>query len=182
MTQNWLNFQGVGVDLPTSPYDLMKFLESKGIKFTFYAHEPVFTVAESQKIDREIPGAHTRNLFLRDKKERMFLVTLRHETPIDLKRLEAVLGCGRLSFGSPERLWTYLGVRPGSVTPFAIINDKDGAVTPVWEAGMMTSEIVNYHPLLNSMTIGLSPDGMNDFARMINRDVQILDLDAARPI
>lgn len=182
MNADWLNFQGMGNDLPTTPYDFMKFLESKGIKFTFYAHEPVFTVAESQKIDREIPGAHTRNLFLRDKKERMFLVTLRHETPIDLKRLEAVLGCGRLSFGSPERLWTYLGVRPGSVTPFAIINDKECAVTPVWEAGMMAEEIVNFHPLLNSMTIGLTTNALRDFASAIGRDIQVLDLDGARPI
>jgi Ala-tRNA(Pro) deacylase len=181
-TQNWLNFQGMECDLPTSPYDLMKLLDQNSIKFTFYHHKPVFTVADSSEVDSQISGTHTRNLFLKDKKDKMFLVTLRHDTPLDLKKLEKIIGSGRLSFGSPERLWTYLGVRPGSVTPFAIINDKDHAVTPIWEAGMMAHDIVNFHPLLNSMTIGLTPNDLRQFATLINRDVQVLDLDAARPI
>jgi Ala-tRNA(Pro) deacylase len=181
-TENWLNFQGIGVDLPTTPYDLMNKLHKGGIKFTFYSHEPVFTVAESARVDSLIMGTHTRNLFLKDKKDRMFLVTLRHDTLIDLKKLEKVIGSGRLSFASPERLWTYLGVRAGSVTPFAIINDHDHAVTPIWEKGMMDQEIINFHPLLNEMTIGLTPADLLKFANMIERDIKILDLDDARPI
>ncbi len=180
--QNWLNFQGMECDLLTSPYDLMKFLDQNDIKFTFYHHKPVFTVADSSEVDSQILGAHTRNLFLKDKKDKMFLVTLRYDTPLDLKKLEKIICAGRLSFGSPERLWTYLGVRPGSVTPFAIINDKENMVTPIWEAGMMAHDIVNFHPLLNSMTIGLTPNDLRRFTTLINRQVQELDLDAARPI
>lgn len=181
--QNWLNFQGMETDLPTSPYDLMKFLDDHSLKFTFYHHKPVFTVADSSEVDAQIFGAHTRNLFLKDKKDRMYLVTLRYDTPIDLKKLEDVIGSSRLSFGSPDRLWTYLGVRPGSVTPFAIINDKNKDVMPIWEDGMMAHDIVNFHPLLNSMTIGLTPHDLKQFAHALGRDdVRVLDLDAARPI
>lgn len=181
-TQSALNNLGMNGEMPTSPEDLLKLMAEYGIKFSLYHHIPVFTVADSHKVDAEIPGVHTRNLFLKDKKGKMYLVTLRHDVPLDLKKLESVIGAGRLSFGSPERLWDYLGVRAGSVTPFAIINDKDRQVTPIWEAGMMMADMVNFHPLLNSMTVGLSPDGLKAFARQIGRDdVQILNLDAARP-
>src|SRR5690606_18792615 len=116
-----------------------------------YEHRAVFTVAESTALERDMPGVHCRNLFLRDKKQKMFLVVAAHETAIDLKKLPALIGADRLSFGSADRLWAYLGVRPGSVCPYAIINDKDRAVTVILDAAMMAGAIVNYHPLVNTM-------------------------------
>lgn len=168
-------------DLPTPPEALLARLETLGLPHRVHHHPAVFTVAESQAIDAQIPGAHTRNMFLKDKKGAMFLVTLRHDTPIDLKKLSDVLGAGRFSFGSPERLWDNLGVRPGSVTPFAIINDKTHAITLILEQGMMDEEIVNFHPLVNTMTVGLAPRDVLTFLTAIGVTPRIVDLSAAAP-
>jgi Ala-tRNA(Pro) deacylase len=149
--------------LPTSPDALLARLEAMDIPFHLHHHRAVFSVAESLEIERDMPGVHCRNLFVRDKKGRMFLISAANETVVDLKALEKVLDCGRLSFGSPERLWTYLGVRPGSVCPYALINDMQHLVTPVLDAYMMRGEIVNFHPLVNTMTIGVSPDNLLKF-------------------
>ena len=168
-------------DLPTSPEALIGQLEALGLPHRVHTHAAVFTVAESKEIDAGIAGAHTRNMFLKDKKGAMFLVTLRHDTLIDLKKLSDVLEAGRFSFGSPERLWENLGVRPGSVTPFAIINDTLQAVTLVLEEGMMAEETVNFHPLINTMTVGLRPDDFLKFLSAINVVPRIVDLSAAAP-
>jgi Ala-tRNA(Pro) deacylase len=168
-------------NMPTSPEALMGQLKALGIAFTLYEHEAVFTVEQANRIDDLIPGTHTRNLFLKDKKGAMFLVTLRHDTKVDLNKLNVLLGAGRFSFGSPERLWQYLGVRPGSVTPFSIINDKAHEVVTVLEKGMMEQDIVNYHPLLNTMTIGLSPEGLLNFLKSVGVEPRIIDLSAAAP-
>lgn len=149
--------------LPTTPAQLFSFLDAHGIGYERYEHARVFTVAESAHLKNHIPGAHCRNLFLRDKKKSMFLVVAENDTPVDLKKLQDLLGCGRLSFGSAERLWTYLGVRPGSVCPFAVINDKECAVKVVLDKSMMDAKLVNYHPLVNDMTIGLSPAALRGF-------------------
>lgn len=167
--------------MPTSPQALMDRLNALDIPFTLYEHEAVFTVEQANKIDAMIPGTHTRNLFLRDKKGAMFLVTLRHDTRVDLNKLNVLLGAGRFSFGSPERLWQYLGVRPGSVTPFSIINDKKHEIVMVLEKGMMEQEIVNYHPLVNTMTVGLSPNKLLEFLRAIDVEPRIIDLSAVAP-
>jgi Ala-tRNA(Pro) deacylase len=111
----------------------------------------------------------------------MFLVTLRQETLVDLKKLSFLLGAGRFSFGSPERLWTHLGVLPGSVTPFAILNDHGAYVTLVLEAGMMAQEKVNFHPLINTMTIGLAPAELMTFLEKCGKTPHIIDLTAAMP-
>ncbi len=141
----------------------------------------MFTVAESEKIDAQIPGCHTRNMFLKDKKGAMFLVTLQHDTRIDLKKLSDVLGSGRFSFGSPERLWDNLGVRPGSVTPLSIVNDKAHQVTLVLEAAMMAWDIINFHPLVNTMTVGMTPDNLLTYLRSIGVTPRVIDLSAATP-
>lgn len=167
--------------LPTPATTLFEILAGQGIAYRLYHHQPVFTVSESLDIERDMPGAHCRNLFVRDKKDVMFLVVARNETLLDLKKLSDLLGCGRLSFGSPERLWTYLGVRPGSVCPFAIINDKDKAVTIVLDKAMMANDIVNYHPMENHMTIGLKPDDLVKFIQSTGHEPVILDLTPAKP-
>src|SRR5262245_66414796 len=106
-----------------SPQQLFARLDEFGLKHRTVEHAPVFTVEQAKAHRGELPGHHVKNLFLRNKKEEMWLVVALEDRAVDLKRLGEVLGAGRLSFGSPERLRTYLGVEPGSVTPFAVIND-----------------------------------------------------------
>lgn len=161
--------------------NLLEFLDNLHISYQLHHHAPVFTVEESHKIDADIPGTHTRNLFLRDKKETMFLVTLRHDTLIDLKKLSDLLGSGRFSFGSPERLWTYLGVKPGSVTPLSILNDTDKKVQLILEKGMMDTELVNFHPLDNAMTVGMHPSELMTILEKEGIKPQIMDLTPAAP-
>lgn len=167
--------------LPTSAEALFTILADLRIAYALHHHKPVFTVEESLDIERGMPGAHCRNLFVRDKKGTMFLVVARNETAIDLKKLADMMSCGRLSFGSPDRLWTYLGVRPGSVCPFAIINDTAGQVRIVLDQSMMDYETVNYHPMENHMTIGLSPHDLLTYIRHTGHEPWILDLTSAAP-
>ena len=162
--------------LPTSPETLLQQFDRLGISYDLYHHEAVFTVAESEKVDIDIPGTHCRNMFLRDKKKQMFLVTLAHETQVDLKELEDILECKRLSFGSPERLWSYLGVRPGSVCPFAVINDTEHEVPLILDEWMMNQPRINFHPLLNTMTVGLSPDDLIRFLEDLGHSYHIKNL------
>lgn len=167
--------------LPTSPDELMAKLEELGIEYDLHRHEAVFTVAEAQKVERGMRGVHCRNLFLRDKKKNNFLVVLCNETEIDMKKLAPVIGAEKLSFGSADRLWAYLGVRPGSVCPYAIVNDRNNEVKIILEKKMMEADIVNYHPLLNTMTIGTTPANLLKFIESTNHTPHILDLGAAAP-
>jgi len=168
-------------DLPTSPEQLMARLEELGISYDLHHHEAVYTVEESEKLDRDIPGAHCRNLFLRDKKKRNFLLVLQNETDVDMKKLPDIIGADRLSFGSADRLWQYLGVRPGSVCPFAIINDADKDVKILLDKDMMEADVVNYHPLLNTMTVSLSPQDLIKFIQSCGHEPHIVDLKPAAP-
>jgi Ala-tRNA(Pro) deacylase len=168
-------------DMPTSPDALMAQLDEMGIEYTLYYHEAVYTVAESDKVDAGIAGTHCRNLFLRDKKKKNFLGVLQNATEIDMKKLPPLIGSDRLSFGSADRLWQYLGVRPGSVCPFSIINDTDNQVTIFLDKSMMETDIVNYHPLLNTMTIGLKPSDLIKFIESTGHEAHIIDLTNAKP-
>lgn len=161
--------------LPTTPEALLNHLKSNNISFSLHRHAPIFTVAEGEHLKADIPGTHCRNLFLKDKKDALFLVVCANETVVDLKTLPRRLGCARLSFGSPERLWTHLGVRPGSVCPFALINDRERHVQPVLDAAMMAAERVVYHPLINDLSIGLSPSDLLKFLRGTGHSPQIMD-------
>ena len=148
-----------------------------GIEADTVEHEPVFTVAESRPVKARIPGAHSKNLFVKDKKGRLFLITAKDETPIDLKRAHEAIGAsGRLSFGSAEQLRSVLGVEPGSVTPFAIVNDRAKQVTMVLDANLMEHERVNFHPLVNSMTTGVSREDLLKFIRSTGHEPLILHL------
>lgn len=169
------------IDLPTSPDDLFKVLKSLDIKYRLHHHEAVYTVAESEKVDAQISGTHCRNLFLRDKKKNNFLVVLQNATDVDMKKLPALLDSQRLSFGSAERLWEYLGVRPGSVCPFSIMNDKDQQVKILLDKSMMETDIVNYHPLFNTMTISLFPADLIKFIESTGHEAHIIDFTEAKP-
>lgn len=159
----------------------MTHLRGLGIGFTLHHHRAVFTVAESEAVDAQIPGTHCRNLFLRDKKKNNFLLVLQNATDVDIKKLPDVIGSDRLSFGSAERLWEYLGVRPGSVCPYAIINDRDQNVKILLDKSMMETDIVNYHPLLNTMTIGVKPADLIKFIESTGHIPHIVDLSPAKP-
>ncbi len=167
--------------LPTSSEILVKTLQDIGITYKIYDHDPIFTVAEGEHLKAHIPGTHCRNLFLRDKKKEMFLVVAANETAIDLKKLEKVLDCGRLSFGSADRLWENLGIRQGSVNPFCAINDTGHNVKIVLDGAMMEAETVNYHPMDNAQTVGLSPTDLLKFFDYTGHKPHILDLSAAAP-
>src|SRR6201987_5959976 len=147
-----------------SPDDLFAYLDSLGIAHQTVTHAPVFTVEESRALARRVPGVHSKNLFLRDKKGALFLVVASENAAIELKSLHRLLGAsGRFSFGSAELLRETLGVEPGSVTPFAAINDEAGRVTVVLDAAMMAHDLLNFHPLVNTGTTTISRDGLLSF-------------------
>lgn len=141
--------------MPATPDQLFAYLDRLGIPHATVRHPPLFTVEQSQSLRGQIAGGHNKNLFLKDKNGRLFLLVLLEEARVDLKALPAVIGSGRLSFGSADLLRETLGVEPGSVTPFALINDPAHRVTPVLDETMMAHEILNYHPLVNTMTTSI---------------------------
>jgi Ala-tRNA(Pro) deacylase len=167
--------------MPTQPQEILKKLDGLCIEYTLYEHEAVFTVAESHKVDAQIPAHHTRNMFLRTKKKENILVTLSHDTPIDLKKLEGVLGFKRFSFGSPDRLMEFLGVFPGSVTPLSVINANPDELTIILEDKMMQADLVAFHPLINTMTVTMAPQDLLKFMDSVGHTPRIVDLSPANP-
>lgn len=135
---------------------LLSALRTLGIACQAIPHAAVFTVEESESLHRDIPGLHTKNLFLKDKDGRYWLVTVEAHARVDLKALPAAIGATKLSFGKGEDMARLLGVTPGAVTPLAAINDVDGLVSVVLGAAVAEAARVNVHPLHNSATLGLS--------------------------
>jgi Ala-tRNA(Pro) deacylase len=150
--------------MPASPEDLFAFLDRLGIAHASVQHPPLFTVEQSRALRGTIPGGHTKNLFLKDKKDALFLVVALEDAEIGLKGLHRLLGAsGRFSFGSADLLRATLGVEPGAVTPFAAINDIERRVTVVLDAAMMAHARLNYHPLVNTMTTSIARDDLVRF-------------------
>jgi Ala-tRNA(Pro) deacylase len=150
--------------MPATQTDLMAMLAHLGIATTTVEHPALFTVEQSRALRGDIAGAHTKNLFLKDKKGALFLVTAEEDATIDLKRLHTVIGAsGRLSFGSAELLIEVLGVPPGAVTPFAAINDAAGRVAVILDQALMASGLVNCHPLTNTATTTIAADDLLAF-------------------
>ena len=160
--------------MPATRQDLVARFAELGIVTQTIEHEAVFTVAESSKLERELPGAHTKNLFLKDKKDRLFLVVAQGHAHIDLKQLHKKIGADRLSFTGPALLMEVLGVPAGSVTPFALINDEARRVTVVLDADMMRHERLNYHPLENTATTNIARDDLVRFIRACGHEPRIL--------
>ena len=143
--------------MPATPSDLFAFLDRLGIAHETVTHPSLFTVEQSRALRGTIPGGHTKNLFLKDKKGSLFLVTALEDAMIELKSLHRLLGAGgRFSFGSADLMRETLGVEPGAVTPFAALNDSDRRVSVVLDAVMMQHETLNYHPLVNTMTTSIA--------------------------
>lgn len=165
------------MNTPVTPDQLCAHLADSGIAFHRIDHPAVFTVAESTAHREPLQGLHTKNLFLKDKKGRLFLVSAEADARIDLKRLHERIGAsGRLSFGSAELLAEKLGVTPGSVTAFAVINDRTGDVTMVLDANLVTGADVNFHPLINTATLRVGRDDFLAFLRQTGHEPLIVDL------
>jgi len=149
--------------LPTSSIQIMQMLDDLGISYALHTHPPLRTVEDSQALRGNIDGAHIKNLYLRDNKKRNFLVVAEESRPIDLKELGQAIGAGRLSFGSPDRLMEFLGVRPGAVSPLTLINDKDHEVKLVYDRHLDEAESINVHPLVNDKTLTMATKGLQQF-------------------
>lgn len=165
--------------MPLGKDELLAFLDGLGIETTTVTHPPLFTVAESQSLRGSIAGAHTKNLFVKDKKSNHFLITVEEEAVVDLKRVHEIIGgSGRVSFGNAEAMMTYLGVAPGSVTAFGLVNDTQHAVRFVLDAGLMAHETINAHPLTNAATTSIRRDDLLRFARATGHEPAILKVAA----
>jgi len=162
--------------------DLFATLDRLSIVHRTVNHPPLFTVEQSQALRGQIPGGHTKNLFLKDKRGALFLVTAHEGATIDLKSLHRTLGAsGRFSFGSAELLREVLGVEPGAVTPFGAINDTARRVTVVLDAALMTYEAINAHPLANTMTTTIARDDLVKFLRAIGHEPRIVAVALTSP-
>src|SRR5262250_519230 len=148
---------------PLTPEELFGRLDALGIAHRTYAHPPVFTVAEAARLRGCLPGGHCKSLFLKDKKGGLWLAVMLEERRIDMKALAERLGAPRFSFGSAELLQEVLGVTPGSVTPFALMNDRAHRVEIVLDAEMLRHDPLNYHPLVNTRTTAVSPSNLLRF-------------------
>ena len=162
--------------VPTTPDALLARLAELGIANRTVSHPPVFTVEESKALRGELPGGHVKNLFLRDKKGVPWLVVAQEDRRIDLKALAARLGAGKVSFASAERLMRHLGVLPGSVTPFGLINDKSVEVRVVIDQGLLAHDPINVHPLTNDRTTALSPRDLLRFIESCGHRPELVDL------
>lgn len=154
---------------------LEDYLTRQNIAFRTCTHAPVFTVADGAEVKAAMPGGHTKNLFLDDRRGGLFLVSALAETLIPVNRLHRVLGARRLSFGTPHMLAAKLGVTPGSVTIFAMINDRAGEVVPVLDQKLFDHGLVNFHPLRNDATTAIAPDDVLGFLKGLGRNPVILD-------
>ncbi len=159
-----------------SRVDLFAMLDSLGIETTTHEHPPVFTVEEAKAHCAHLPGGHCKSLFLKDKKDRLYLLVALDSRPIDLNAIGKRIGSARLSFGRPELLLEVLGVTPGSVTPFALINDREHRVSVVLDAGMMRETVLNYHPLTNTATTAIRPDELRRFIAACGHQLNEVEL------
>ena len=162
--------------MPKTPDELLAFLASLGIETSTVRHPPLFTVEESQRLRGDIGGAHTKNLFLKDKKDNYFLLTLDEETVVDLKSIDKKIGAAsRGSFGKPEALLEMLGVPPGGVTAFGLINDVAKRVTFFLDSRLAEAAVVNAHPLTNEATTSIATDDLKRFVEATGHSLTVLN-------
>ena len=159
--------------------ELFAYLDALGVRHATRAHRPVFTVENGADLKAAMPGGHSKNLFLKDKKGALYLLCALAETAIDLNAVSKLIAAARFSFGSAELLMEHLGVEPGSVTLFALLNDPERRVTLLLDEALLAHDPVNFHPLRNDATTAISPDGMMTFIRSLGREPIRLAFDAA---
>jgi len=158
--------------------DLIAFFDAQGITHSTLDHPAVFRVGEGEDIKAGLPGAHTKNLFLKDGKGQLWLISAKDTTRIDLKRLPEVIGSARLSFGNEALMEEALGVTPGSVTAFALINDAEHQVRFVLDQALAEADIVNFHPLTNTATTAVSREGFARFFQAVGVTPMVVDFEA----
>ena len=159
-----------------TPDDLLDHLDSLGLETTTHQHAAVFTVDESKALRSDMPGGHCKSLFLKDKKGQLWLVVALEDRAIDMKELRRRIGAAQLSFGKPELLAEVLAVEPGSVTPFALVNDPDHRVNVILDAEMMTYDPLNYHPLINTATTAIAPADLLAFIAECGHQARVVEL------
>ncbi len=162
--------------VPLTPDQLFSHLDALGIAHRTVTHAPIFTVAEAAMVYRDMPGGHCKSLFLRDKKGGFWLAVMLEERRIALGKLAARLVATRFSFGSADELYALLGVHPGSVTPFALVNDAAHRVTPVLDRAMLDHDPLNYHPLANDRTTAIASADLLRFIAACGHRPRIIDL------
>lgn len=167
---------------PLSRDELIAFLQSVGVEAETYDHPAVFRVEEGEAIKQAIPGAHTKNLFLKDAKGQLWLISAEGHAAIDLKRLHPVIGSARLSFGNADLMAETLGVTPGSVTAFGLVNDKARRVRFVLDRTLAEAEQVNFHPLTNTATTTVSQLGFRRFLAAIGVEPLVVDFESMRVV
>jgi len=160
----------------TASEELFRRFDALGIAHRTYSHPPVFTVAEATALRGSLPGGHCKSLFLKDKKGGFWLAVMLEERRVDMKRLAVCLGAPRFSFGGAADLYQLLGVRPGSVTPFALVNDGERLVTPVLDAAMLEHDPLNYHPLINDRTTAIAAADLLRFIAACGHSPHVVDL------
>jgi Ala-tRNA(Pro) deacylase len=169
--------------MAATPDDLFAFLDRLGIAHATVTHAPLFTVEQSRALRGSIPGGHTKNLFLKDKKGSLVLLTALEDAAIELKSLHRRLGAvGRFSFGSAELMRATLGIEPGAVTPFAAINDRDCRVSIVLDADLIRHATLNCHPLLNTMTTSIASRDLVRFLEATGHPPRIVEIAASRKV
>ncbi|MBT3358074.1 MAG: prolyl-tRNA synthetase associated domain-containing protein [Rhodospirillales bacterium] len=159
-----------------TPDDLFARLDQLGLEIQTHRHPPVFTVEESKRLRGDLPGAHCKNLLLRDHKKVLWLIVAAEDRAIDLKALKDLIGSGRLSFAKAEVLREKLGVDAGAVTPFGLINDTQIALNVVLDAAMMRRDLLNFHPLTNAATTAITPDGLLAFIESCGHKPRVVEL------
>ena len=162
--------------LPTTPEFLLQKLDELRISYKQFEHPPLFTVNDAKDHQDQMKGMHVKNLFLRDKKKRNFLLVAEQDTEINLKTLHEKFESDRLSFGSQDRLWQFLGVRPGAVSPLALINDKSNEVTLVFEDKLQADNTIYFHPLVNDITLGVKLPHLVSFFTFTNHKTKFVKL------
>ena len=159
-----------------SKSDLLELLRKKGLDFQIHNHEPLFTVEDSENLRGKIDGAHTKNLFLKNKKDYFFLFSCHENAVIDLKRFSKAIGAKNLSFANEKYLDKYLGIKPGSVSPFALLNDTYNDVSFYFDEILIKSELINFHPLINSTTITIKTRDFVAFILENKKKINIFSL------
>ena len=162
--------------------DLFALLGAHGIAHSTLDHAAVFTVGEGAEIKAALPGGHTKNLFLKDAKGQLWLISALGETRIDLKTLHHVIGSARLSFGNAALMEATLGVTPGSVTAFGLINDTGRRVRFVLDAALAGADPVNFHPLTNTATTAVSQAGFRRFLAALGVEPLVVDFEGMRVV
>ena len=157
--------------------DLIRILNDHGFEYFIKEHAPLFTVEDSKALRGQIEGAHSKNLFLKDAKANFFLISIEESASIDLKKTMQQIQSKKLSFAKPEYLQDILGIEPGSVSPFALLNDTKKQVKFYLDRSFLDSETVNFHPLINTATVNISPQNLIELIEKYHNPVNYIDLE-----